>query len=308
LIKGGDTIETFAHIKNIVFDKTGTLTTGEFKIQNIEALDFDKNSLQSILVSLESYSSHPIAKSICKELNGSDSMKLNEVVETKGLSIQGKDKEGNVYKAGGYNIVSHLTKDAAHNVYVLKNDTLIGMVDIMDAIRPEAAKVIAELKRMGIRTIMLSGDNMANCERVAKAVGIDEFNAGQSPRSKIDFMETISLKAASAMVGDGINDAPALAKATIGVSLSNATQIAIQSSQVILLNGDLSLLIKALNITNKTLQTIRQNLFWALSYNLVAIPIAAFGFLNPMWGAAFMGFSDIVVIGNSIRLKTRKIN
>ncbi len=308
LIKGGDTIETFAKIKTIVFDKTGTLTTGEFKISDVYANNFDVDELKSILASLETHSSHPLAKSVCRELKHSTYMLLQKVIEIKGLSIEGTDINGNIYKAGSYKIASHLTDDRSYNIYLLKNEKLIGAVAMVDEVKPEAQKVIQQLKEKGIRTILLSGDNQKNCARVAQETGIEEFYSEQSPQNKIDFIAKLSGQSATAMVGDGINDAPALAKSTVGISLSNASQIAIQSSQIILLNGDLNLLISALNITNKTLQTIRQNLFWALSYNLIAIPVAAFGFLNPMWGAAFMAFSDVVVIGNSLRLKTRKIN
>src|SRR6185295_6593078 len=166
LIKGGDTIETFAGIKNIVFDKTGTLTTGEFKIQEIKSYDFDLEEMKSILASLESHSSHPIAKSICSELKYSQYQNMSEIEETKGLSISGKDKDDTVYKAGSYAIAKNVTTDESHNIYVLKNEKLIGTVDISDTVKPEAKSVIERLKRKGIKTIMLSGDNQANCERV----------------------------------------------------------------------------------------------------------------------------------------------
>ena len=129
----------------------------------------------------------------------------------------------------------------------------------------------------------------------------------QHPQQKLYLIEKLASDTPTAMVGDGINDAPALAKATIGVSLSDASQVAIQSAQIVLLKGKLENLSKAFAISKHTLLTIKQNLFWAFAYNIVAIPIAAMGFLNPMWGALFMAFSDVIVIGNSIRLKTKKI-
>jgi P-type Cu+ transporter len=131
--------------------------------------------------------------------------------------------------------------------------------------------------------------------------------AEQLPADKLDIIQQLNAEAPTAMIGDGINDAPALAQATLGVSLSNASQVAVQSAQIILLNGNLDRLGNALAISTATLQTIKQNLFWAFAYNIVAIPIAAMGFLNPTWGALFMAFSDVVVIGNSIRLKSRKV-
>jgi P-type Cu+ transporter len=164
------------------------------------------------------------------------------------------------------------------------------------------------LKQMGIKTVMVSGDRKTICESVAKQVGIEQVYSEQLPKQKLTIIEELSKSSPTAMVGDGINDAPALAKATVGISLSNATQVAIQSSQVILLHGnDLGYILKAIHVSKHTLKTIKQNLFWAFFYNVIAIPVAAFGFLSPMIGAFSMAFSDVVVIGNSIRLKTKKI-
>ena len=176
-----------------------------------------------------------------------------------------------------------------------------------DEVKPETREAVAFLQAKGIRPILLSGDRRAKAEEVAAQVGISEVYAEQLPGQKLKVVERLSQEAPTAMIGDGINDAPALAKATIGVSLSTASQVAIQSAQVVLLNGRLDYLVRALAISEHTVLTIRQNLFWAFAYNVVAIPVAAMGFLNPMWGALFMAFSDVVVIGNSIRLKYKRI-
>jgi Cu+-exporting ATPase len=155
--------------------------------------------------------------------------------------------------------------------------------------------------------VLLSGDQEAKVAEVAGKLGIEEYYGAQLPEQKLERIAALSDQVPTAMVGDGINDAPALAKATVGVSLSNASQVAIQSAQIILLNGKLEYLRKAFGISEHTVLTIKQNLFWAFAYNIVAIPIAAMGFLNPMWGALFMAFSDVVVIGNSIRLRYKRI-
>ncbi len=308
LIKGGQTLETFANIENIVFDKTGTLTTGRFSIQGIHVNGkADEAEVKAILKGLEQYSSHPIAESIKAELKDTQALSITGVKEQKGLGLKGLDANDNQYELGSFQVASHLTDDDTHNLYLIRNQELIATVDIEDEIKPEAKETIAFLKQRGIRTILLSGDSEAKCQRIARELGIDTVYAGQLPKDKLSIIERLSAEAPTAMVGDGINDAPALAKATVGISMSDATQIAIHSSHIILLNGDLSHLRKALGISGKTLQTIRENLFWALSYNVVAIPIAALGFLNPMFGALFMAFSDVVVIGNSIRLRTKKI-
>ncbi|MFM9949389.1 MAG: HAD-IC family P-type ATPase, partial [Saprospiraceae bacterium] len=173
---------------------------------------------------------------------------------------------------------------------------------------PDTPQLIQWLHASGTQTVLLSGDKREKVEAVAQQLGIQRFFAAQLPQQKLDLIGTMSNEAPTAMIGDGINDAPALAKATIGISLSNASQVAIQSAQVVLMNGNVQRLSRALNISEKTVQTIRQNLFWAFAYNVVAIPIAAMGYLNPMWGALFMAFSDVVVIGNSIRLKYRRLD
>ena len=154
----------------------------------------------------------------------------------------------------------------------------------------------------------MSGDKKLKCEKVATSLGIHNIYSEQLPQDKINKIEKIDSEYPTAMVGDGINDAPALAKATIGISLGNATQVAIQTADVVLLNNEsLEQLPKALSLGKHTFLTIKQNLFWAFAYNLIAIPIAISGLLNPMWGALFMAFSDVIVIGNSIRLRYKRI-
>lgn len=308
LVKGGATIEKLTKVKQIVFDKTGTLTTGEFKIKEFKTFDINQEEVRSILFSLEHHSSHPIAKSILKELPGTKSIDFSSVNETKGLSISGIDSHGNQYTAGSYSIAKELTKEDTHNIYITKNGTLIGWVDLIDEVRPEAKDAIDWLKQNGIKTIMLSGDREQKCQAIASQLGLDTYFSEQSPAQKLELIAQLSAQSPTAMVGDGINDAPALAKADIGISLSNATQIAIQSAEVILLNGNLALLEKTFGLGKLTVRTIKQNLFWAFFYNVLAIPIAAVGFLRPIYAALSMAFSDVFVIGNSIRLKTKKIS
>lgn len=312
LIKGGTTLENFAGIKTIVFDKTGTLTTGNFIIKKINCFNEDGNKVKSILYNLEQHSSHPIAKSIVLNLTGFQNLlglnfEIKEIKEEKGLGIFATDTQDNHYQIGSYSIAQNLTKDNSHTVYLVRNNVLLATVDIEDEIKSNAKETITALKQSGIKTILLSGDSLSKCEEIAKAMGIDEVYAERLPHQKLELIEKFVSNAPTAMVGDGINDAPALAKATIGISLSNATQVAIHSAQIILLKGDLSYIPKALSISKHTLLTIKQNLFWAFLYNVVAIPIAAVGLLSPMIGALSMAFSDVVVIGNSIRLKTKKI-
>ncbi|TAH43708.1 MAG: cation-translocating P-type ATPase [Bacteroidetes bacterium] len=313
LIKGGSTLEQFTGLKTIVFDKTGTLTTGRFKISQFKVLEGDENEIKKILHSLEQHSSHPIAQSLTEELkdyaDDSNQLRWKEVKEDKGIGINAEDDKGNLYSAGSYKMVRHFHTDNSHAIYILKNNKLIATVDLSDEIKKGTKETIAKLKAQGLRVIMLSGDRDEVCQRVARETGITEVFSEQLPAQKLALIQKLSKESPTAMIGDGINDAPALAKATIGISLSNATAVAMQSAQVILLQQqDLSILIQALSIGRKTYQTIRQNLFWAFFYNVLTIPIAAAGLLSPMIGALSMAFSDLVVIGNSVRLKFRKID
>ncbi len=310
LIKGGSTLEEFAKIKNIVFDKTGTLTTGEFKIKKIQCFNgIQESEIKEIIFTIEQHSSHPIAKSIISELKGTPmNSSIKNIVEEKGLGISAFDEHENKIQLGSYRIATHLTLDDTHSMYIVKNNVLIATLDLEDTLKVNTEKVIYDINKQGINTIMLSGDSQKKCEDLAKKININSVYGGQLPSQKLDLIEKLNSQGSTAMVGDGINDAPALTKATVGISLSNASQVAIQSAQIILLkNNDLSLISEAHLISKHTLITIKQNLFWAFFYNIIAIPVAAFGFLNPMVAALSMAFSDVIVIGNSIRLKTKKL-
>jgi len=305
LIKGGDSLEKLASIKGIVFDKTGTLTTGKFIVSNFNAINEDEQKIKNIIYNIEQHSSHPIAKSLCSAFKENSSpIELNNIIEEKGISISANIND-DLFTIGSSNI--HLSAER-HDLFVLKNNTLVATLDISDELKTNTDLVISSLHKTGYTTTLLSGDKKDKCDKLSKELGITTTFSEQLPQDKIAKIEELVNQHPTAMVGDGINDAPALAKATIGISLGNATQIAIQSADVVLLNNEnLEQLPQALQVGKHTLLTIKQNLFWAFSYNLVAIPIAFLGFLNPMWAALFMAFSDVIVIGNSIRLRYKKI-
>lgn len=312
LFKNTKTLELFKDIKQVVFDKTGTLTTGQFSITAIDLTDVGRalgeDECKRIAYSIEKYSTHPLAKAIAAEWKVKDDIRFSKISEEKGLGITAIDKEGNTYSVSSYKSVKHLTSDASHNIYLVKNNELLCSVDLQDQIRPEAAVMIKTLQNKGINTILLSGDMQSKCDYVANQLGIDEVFAEQSPAQKLMIIESLTAITPTAMVGDGINDAPALAKATIGVSLSDATHIAVQSAEVVLMNHGIKNLTLALGLGKHTYLTIQQNLFWALIYNVIAIPVAAFGFLSPTFGALVMGLSDVVLAINSVRLNFKKLN
>lgn len=315
LVKGAHTIEVFAGIKNFVFDKTGTLTNGEFKIKRINYFAENQTEIRAMMQKMERHSSHPIAHSLMKELaseHGLPKVTVSKIQEIKGQGVTAVDAESNELRLGsrrfaGANFKDENTQQGQAALFFSKNGQPLASIEIEDAVKPDAAALMDYLRSENRIPILLSGDHKAKVTEVANQLGIQRHYAEQLPADKLELVHQLSTDAPTAMIGDGINDAPALAQATIGVSLSNASQVAMQSAQIILLNGNLDRLGKALAISTATLQTIKQNLFWAFAYNVVAIPVAAMGFLNPTWGALFMAFSDVVVIGNSIRLKGRKV-
>jgi Cu+-exporting ATPase len=300
-------LENFRNIKQIVFDKTGTLTTGSFKLSKFKELNTDPQTFKSIVFSLEKYSTHPIAVSIATVFKTKEEIKWKTIEEVKGIGMKGTDKEGNIYWAGSYKIANTLTEENNHNVYITKNNEWIGWLDVEDELRQESKEIIQYLKNLGIKTILLSGDRREKCQHIQEELGLDEIIPEQSPEEKLHKIETLTKEVPTAMVGDGINDAPALAKATIGISLSEASQLAIQSAQVVLMNAGLRKLPTALGLGKHTYITIKQNLFWAFFYNIIALPVAAFGLLTPTLGALVMGLSDVVLAINSVRLFVKKV-
>ncbi len=307
LFKNATSLETFSHIKAVVFDKTGTLTTGNFTINHFTSLELSDADFQQLVFSIEKFSNHPIALCLAKNWKTKAAIRWSKIEEKKGLGMQATDQNGNVYWAGSYQVAKHLTNDAAHNVYITKNNVLLGWIDVSDEIRSEAKQVIQWLQQQQIDTILLSGDTQIKSEQVAATLGIQKVVAQQTPEQKLAFITHLTQQMSTAMVGDGINDAPALAKASVGIALSDASNIAMQSAQVVLMNQGLQQLPLALSLGKHTYKTIQENLFWAFAYNIIAIPVAAFGYLNPSIGALLMGFSDVVLAINSVRLRWKKV-
>jgi len=229
---------------------------------------------------------------------------LNDIYEKNGFGVSAS------FNGSSYFIGKNFDecKDQKFDVYLKKDNKIIATIDIKDEIKTGTKEVFKNLKENKYSTTLISGDQNEKCDQLNQILSFNKVYSNQLPEEKLKIIEKLNINNDTIMLGDGINDAPALSKAFLGISLGNASQIAQQSSEIILLNKDnLNQLPKALKIGEHTLKTIKQNLFWAFSYNIIAIPIACLGYLNPMWAALFMAFSDIVVIGNSIRLKFKKI-
>ncbi len=308
LIKGGDIFDKLESIEEIVFDKTGTLTTGEFKIEKINYTNNDELT-PSILFQLEQYSSHPISKSIIHHLQEQNTsfstISFKEIKEVKGKGIIATDKENNEYYLGSGKFAPVPT-DANYQVYLFKNKELLAFIALKDEIRKEAKEIINWIKSQNIKTTLLSGDILNRCNDIASELGIDNVLAQQLPTDKAKYIEEKSKMYSIAMIGDGINDAAALSLANLSIAIGDGSAIAINSGEIILMTKTPLLGIKRIKeLALSTNMIIKQNLFWAFIYNILAIPFAAMGYLHPMIASLSMGFSDVIVIGNSLRLKNK---
>jgi Cu+-exporting ATPase len=273
-----------------------------FHCDGITAVEF-----KNIVHHLEASSSHPIAKSIVQQWAKGDDITWAVINECKGQGMEGKDDQGNIWKLGAAKWLYQEQMPAGQDLYLTCNDLYRGSIKLIDELRSDAKETLQLLKQKGYTLILLSGDRKEKCEELAAQLPFDQVLYEQNPQMKSQFLKEQQSNMSTAMVGDGINDAPALAMADVGISLSDASHIAMQSAAIILSSNQLSSLPKAIALGNYTQQTIVQNLFWAMFYNVIAIPVAAFGYLEPTWGAGIMALSDVVLILNSLRLNYRKL-
>lgn len=311
LIRGGDTLERLGQISHVAFDKTGTLTKGTLSVKKFRTHnDEDQRSARSVLVSLQRASSHPIAQAIVRDLQSTElnSIALSDIVETKGVGLSGKGEGGALYQCGGRNLATQIGAQLFDDIILARNGVVIASLQLQDELRPEAASVVKQLDTLACGTSLISGDTTEKCREVATAVGIHSIHAQQLPEQKLALLRTLQEKQPVAYVGDGINDAPTLAEAAVGVSLSSGSDIAMQSAQVLLTGGTIGALPSAIRLSRLTVRTIKQNLFWALMYNVATVPLAASGYISPLAGALLMTFSDLIIVGNSLRIKYRSIS
>lgn len=332
LFNNAEAIEEVNRINTIVFDKTGTLTYAQFEVTGIAAYPGSnenitgEDELLKIAASIENYSEHPIARAIVSKFRsdapGTDLLKVDEFKMTSGIGVEAVINSRN-YKLGGANLVTKDSMDmglngigSAHkDVYVFENEKLVGEIRLSDKVKDNAGEIIRKLKSDKYQLALISGDNEEVTKKIAGELGIDEYRAHVLPDKKLEIVAEMQLSGKKvAMIGDGINDAPALSKADIGIAIGTGQDIAIQSADVILVKGDLENILALFKISRKTIRIIKQNLFWAFFYNAAAIPVAAgvfvsFGLsVSPVMASMLMAFSDVVtVVFNSMRLKYMKI-
>jgi Cu2+-exporting ATPase/Cu+-exporting ATPase len=325
LVKNAESLENLNKIDTIIFDKTGTLTKGIPKVEEMEYIKGDEKELNSIIYTLESLSQHPLAISIINHLKD-DEVKETEVKNFK--NIDGKGIEGEInntpYYIGKPKYIEELGikntpkfKESTGTTVLLANkkEVLVRIL-ISDPIKEESKKVIDQLHSLNIETVMITGDNESTAKDISKELGIDKYFAEVLPHQKAEYVKKFQKEGKSvAMIGDGINDAPALALADVSIAMATGTEIAISTSDITLLGGDLNKIVISFKVAKATLKTIKQNLFWAFIYNIICIPLAA-GLLYPLWGILLnpifaglaMAFSSFSVVANSLRLKILKIN
>lgn len=325
LIKDAEGLEKLSKIDVVVFDKTGTLTKGKPEVTDIVVLEdgWTEMSLIAYAAGVEILSEHPLAQAIVDKAE--DMQVAFEHVENflglEGVGVSGDihNKKIYIHKPDDHDKKDGRIKDMQNQgktvVVVEVENRKIGLIALSDVLKQEVGLSIRTLHSLGIKTVLLTGDNHLTAGYIAKLAGIDTVIAEVLPQEKADKVKELQQKGLKvAMVGDGINDAPALVSADVGVAMATGTDIAIESASITLLGGDMSKLVQAINLSKATMKTVKQNLFWAFIYNVIGIPVAA-GLLYPLWGitlnpvfaGAAMAFSSVSVVGNSLRLKTKKL-
>ncbi len=324
LFKNATALESCGRIKNIVLDKTGTITEGHPRVTKITAFGISEDELTALAASAEYASEHPLAKAVCEyaRQRGISAPEAENFESLTGGGVRANVGE-DVIVGGSLKFIESkipVSPDAlkiyeayasSGNTPILfaKNNSLVGIIAVRDTVKPDSKTAISDMKRMGISVTMLTGDNELSARAIAAEVGAAEVIAGVLPSGKEAVVRELSEKGAVMMVGDGVNDAPALTRADVGVAIGNGTDIAIDSADVVLTGSSLSDAVRAVKLGRGVLRNIKQNLFWAFCYNIIGIPLAAgvfikpFGWkLNPMFGAAAMSLSSFLVVMNALRL------
>jgi Cu+-exporting ATPase len=319
LIRNGAAIQTLNKVLVVVFDKTGTLTMGHPSVTDVVAIQGDEREVLRLAAATEQGSEHPLGQAVVREA-AARGVTLPEITAFQAVRGQGVTAtvEGAQIRVGGRRLLqeagidlaavegelSRLESQARTTMLVARDLTIVGLVAVADPIRPESAQTIAALGRLGIQTVMLTGDNRHTAEAIAAQAGIDHVVAGVLPEAKVaEIMRLQERYGAVAMVGDGINDAPALTQADVGIAIGTGTDIAIESADVTLLSGDLGGVVRAIRLGRATFSKIKQNLFWAFFYNVVMIPLAVLGLMHPALAELAMAFSSVSVVTNANLLR-----
>ena len=319
LIRKGEAMQTIKKVKFVLFDKTGTITKGKPEVTNIKA-NVKENYLLEIAASLEHLSEHPIARAITEKA------KMKKYKEVKGFkALRGRGVEGKIGKSeiviGNRTLmnekkisfkdfeteISGFESQGKTTMLVAENGKIMGVIAVADALKEDSVLAIASLNKQGYETMMITGDNEKTAKAIAKEAGISEVIANVLPEDKARKVEELQKKGFVAFVGDGINDAPALKQSNVGIAMGTGTDIAIESGDIVLARGSLLGVTQAINLSKATFSKIKQNLFWAFAYNIIAIPLAVAGLLHPIIAEIAMALSSITVVTNANLLRRKKI-
>ncbi|MGO2534685.1 MAG: copper-translocating P-type ATPase, partial [Brachybacterium tyrofermentans] len=322
LIKGPEVLESTRTVDTVVLDKTGTVTTGKMTLVDVVAdPGTDRAEVLRMAGAVEDSSEHPIAQAIATGATQEvgELPAPSEFLNVPGMGVRGT-VEGRAVLVGREALLADAQMALSPEIAAAKaaaeeqGRTVVavgwdgaarGILVVADAVKPTSAQAIAQMKELGLHPVLLTGDNEAVAQQIAAEVGIDEVIAEVLPAQKVDVVTRLQAEGrVVAMVGDGVNDAPALAQADLGLAMGTGTDVAIEASDITLVRGDLRSAVDAIRLSRRTLSTIKVNLFWAFAYNVAAIPIAALGMLNPMLAGAAMAFSSVFVVGNSLRLRS----
>ncbi|MBU6265754.1 MAG: heavy metal translocating P-type ATPase, partial [Actinomycetales bacterium] len=321
IISGPDAIESSSRISTVVLDKTGTVTTGHMSVSEVFIYGAEKDAALLRIAALESGSEHPIARAIISYVAENSGASLPAVADFRSVAGQGvqgvidgvmvavgttawMDSHGFALSKENESQLTAARAGGATAILAGWDSQVRAIIAVADTIKDDSAEAISRLVELGLEPILLTGDHEEAAHAIAQKVGISRVIAGASPESKVEVIKTLQAGGKQvAMVGDGVNDAAALAQADLGIAMGTGTDVAIAASDITLVRGTLSAAVDSLELSRKTLRIIHGNLFWAFAYNVAAIPLAALGFLNPMLAGAAMAFSSLFVVLNSLRLR-----
>ncbi|MEK6934808.1 MAG: heavy metal translocating P-type ATPase, partial [Nanoarchaeota archaeon] len=322
LIRKGEAIQTMKEVKTVVFDKTGTITKGKPEVTDVEVIEnISEKELLNLSASLEKLSEHPIAKAIVNKADLKTYREITGFKALRGRGVEGKIGRNTIIIGNQtlmnerkisleklHRIIERFESEGKTTMIVVNNKKVLGVIAVADSLKDDSAEAIARLNEEGYKTVMITGDNERTARAIAKQVGIVDVIANVLPEDKAKKVEELQNYGMVAFIGDGINDAPALKQSNVGIAIGTGTDIAIEAGDIVLAKGSLIGVVQAISLSKATFRKIKQNLFWAFAYNVIAIPLAVAGVLHPVVAEIAMALSSITVVTNANLLRRTNIS